>query len=435
MSLILPLTISYIKEKWLHAGFQRYFQNISWIFFAKIASMGISFLATALIARKLGPLNYGQLSYALSFTGLFGFLATLGIDQILYRDLVKFPEKRNEYMGTALSLRIVASIITTIICTLSAFLFSPKDVSQLLIFIVSLTFIFSSFQLLNYEFQAEVKSKYTSILSLIIVLILNILKIIAILSGNGVIYLALLVLLEPILYATGFIYFRIKKFGTIRNWSFSKNIASQILKDSSPLIFASAFFAIYARIDQVMIKNILDTHSVGLYSSAVTISEVWYFIPNIIVGAFFPAIVNAKKTSEKLYYQRIKKMFFVLFFVSILTALPTALLSKYLITIIFGAGFLGALTVLQIYVWSNIGAALNMLAQQILIVENYTKIISINTFVGMAMNVILNIILIPRYGMTGAALASLISYLAPTISLLFFPHTRKMILNIFRNNK
>ena len=414
----------YIKEKWEHAGFQKYLRNTSWIFFGKIASMAISFLATAYIARSLGPTNYGQLSYAISYVGLFGFIATLGIDQILYRDLIKYPEKRNEYMGTALTLRIAASIVTVIICTLSALFLSTKDVSMFLIFLISSTFVFNAFQLLNYEFQAEAKAKYPTSVSLIVVLILNILKIVVVFEGNGVIYLAGIILLEPILYAIGFIYFRIKVYGSIAYWKFDKEIAVSMLKDSFPLIFASAFVGIYARIDQVMIKNMIDTASVGLYDSAVRISELWFFLPNIIVGALFPAIMNARKTSEQLYYARIRKLFFALMAVAILTALPTALLSKYLILIIFGPKFLGALGVLKIYVWSNIGAALTLLMQHLLIAENHSKIILFTAFFGMAINVGLNIFLIPAYGMSGAAIASLISYFIPFLSLVLFKDSR-----------
>lgn len=427
-----PITISYAKEKWQHAGFQKYFQNMGWLFVGKMASMAISFIATIYIARNLGPTNYGQLSYAVSYVGLFSFLASLGIDQILYRDLIRYPEKRNEYMGSALSLRLISSVLTIIICTISAVIWSPKDISLLLIFVVSLTFIFSSFQLLNCEFQAEVKSKYPSIVSVVSVLILNILKIIVILSGKGIIYLALVLLLEPMLYAAGLVYFRIKEYGTIKNWKFDRGITITILKDSFPLIFASAFVAIYSRIDQVMIKSIIDTQSVGLYDSAVRISELLYFIPNMIIWSVFPAIINAKKVSDELYYKRVKKLLVVLLIISIATALPTGLLSKYLIAIIFGASFIGAVPVLQIYVWSGIGASLSFLTQQLLIAENLTKVVSVTTFFGMASNVALNIIWIPKYGMVGAAYATFISYIVPFASLLLFRRTRSMVFSIFK---
>jgi len=297
---------------------------------------------------------------------------------------------------------------------------------------VSLTFVFGSFLLLGYEFQAEAKSKYPSIFSTIIIIFLNILKILVIFNDEGVIYLAGLIVLEPILYALGYWYLRTREYGSLKNLKFDGLVAISILKDSFPLIFASAFVAASARIDQVMIKNMMDTESVGLYDSAVRISELLYFVPNIIITALFPAIINSKKVSDELYYKRTKKLFVLVVGISIFLAIPTALLSKYLITIIFGAGFIGAFPVLQIYVWSNIGAAMSILVGSFLVAENMTKIISLTTFCGMITNVILNLILIPKYGMSGAAFASLISYTIPFLSVFFFKKTRQLALNIFK---
>ncbi len=423
-------TLAFIKEKWSHSGFQKHFQNLGWMFFARLGSMAISFIATAYIARTLGATNYGQLSYAVSFVGLFSFLASLGIDQILYRDLIRYPEKRDVYMGSAVGVKLMASIATMLICSGFALFFSPMDVSFFLILLISFSFIFNSFQCISYEFLADTKTKYTSILSLAIVLILNALKLVFIFNGFGVIYLAGVILLEPILYSIGYIYLRTKNYGSIRQWRYDKKIALDILKNSFPLIFASAFFAIYARIDQVMIKNMIDTESVGLYDSAVRISELWYFIPHLVVAALFPAIVNAKKASEDLYYKRVRNLFILIMSISALTALPTAILSKHIIGIVFGAGFIGAVGVLKIYIWSNIGSALNLLTQQMLIAENYTKTISITAFLGMITNVGLNIIFIPKFGMEGAAYASLISYVIPFLSLLLFKKTRGFLIKI-----
>ncbi len=427
------LSWSNIKEKWSHTGFQKYFQSMGWMFFARLGTMVVSFITTAYIARGLGATNYGQLSYAMSFVGLFSFLASLGIDQVLFRDLIKYPEKRNAYMGSAITLRLLASSITVIICFVTALFVSHNDVSLLLIFIISISFIFSSFQLISYEFLADSKSKASSLLSLAVIIILNVLKLTVIINDQGVIYLAGIILLEPFLYGLGYIYLRTKEYGTIKQWRFDKEIFWSILKDAFPIIFASAFFSIYARIDQVMIKHMIDTESVGLYDSAVRISELWYFIPHIVVSALFPAIINAKKVSETLYYQRTKKLILLIVSISIITALPTSLLSNSIIGIVFGAGFAGAVTILQIYVWSNVGAALTMLSQQILIAENFTKTISLTTFFGMLTNITLNLFLIPTHGMAGAAYASLISYVIPFISLLFFTKSRRIVIAIFKS--
>ncbi len=426
--------LAYIKEKWAHTGFQRYLKNTSWIFFVKIASILISLLATAIIARKLGPSNYGQLSYALSFTAVFSFIASLGIDQILYRDIIKYPEQKNKYIGSALIMKIAAGLVTFCICVITAFFFSVHDISFLLIIIIAFSFIFNSFQLINFEFHADVKAKYPSIVSLIVIIILNVLKITVIFLDKGVLYLAFIILLEPILYMIGLLYYRRKIYGTIKNWKFDKHVALLILKDSWPLIFSSAFISIYSRIDQVMIKNMMDAHSVGLYSASVSISEAWYFLPNIIVGSILPAVINAKKVSEGMYYQRIKKLLIVLLLVSVGTALFTIIFSPLIISIIYGKQFLSAVPVLNIYVLSNIATSVVLLITNYLIIENHRKALLILPLSGAILNVILNIFLIPKFGITGAAWATAISYTLSIASIFIFKLPRIAAINILKKN-
>jgi O-antigen/teichoic acid export membrane protein len=117
--------VSYVKERFYNPGVRKHSKNISWMFFARIGSMVISFLATAYTARNLGPTNYGELSYAISFTALFGFIASLGIDQILQRDLIKYPEKRNVYLGSAVTIRVISSLLAISVCVTSAIFLSP----------------------------------------------------------------------------------------------------------------------------------------------------------------------------------------------------------------------------------------------------------------------------------------------------------------------
>ena len=423
-------SLAYIKEKWAHAGFQKYFQNIGWMFFARLGSMVISFIATAYIARNLGPTNYGELSYAISFVGLFSFIAALGIDQVLYRELIEHPEHRNKYMGSALALRLGAACIAIFLCIFFAVTFSPEDVSLYLIVLLCLGFIFNSFQIINYEFQARVEAKYPSLLSLYITILLNILKIVVIMMGEGVIYLALILLCESVFYALGFLYFRTRCYGNISGWSFDKGVAKKLLLDSWPLMFSTAFAIIYGRIDQIMIKNMLGATSVGLYDAAVRLSEVWYFIPGLITAALFPAIINAKNTSEHTYAKRLRKLALFLVLLSIAIALPTLLLSDYIIWIVFGQAFMEASLILQIYVWSTIAISLNSVASYYLIAENLKKMLLFTSCIGMITNVALNIYLIPRYGMAGAAFATLISYSLQFFAIFIVPKARKLILSV-----
>ena len=153
----------------------------------------------------------------------------------------------------------------------------------------------------------------------------------------------------------------------------------------------------------------------------------------LLLVSLLPPIINAKKISNVLYYKRTKKLLLITLLVSAGIALVTTLFSKYLIAIIFGAKFYAALPILYIYAWSGIGAALTAVSQQILLTENLTSYATRTTFSGMITNILLNILLIPRLGMSGAALATLISYTVPFLSLLLFKRSRKIVFDILRS--
>jgi O-antigen/teichoic acid export membrane protein len=423
---------SYIKEKWSHSGFQKYFRNTAWMLGSRILSMGISFLATIYIARNLGPSNFGQLSYALSFTGLFGFIASLGTENILFRDLIKYPEKRHSLLGTTFFLKIFAGTITSALCILAAILINENDVSKTLIFILALTFPLSAFSIIFLDFQSRADSKYPSIVSLSITLILNVLKVMIIATGKGIIYLALVLLLETVLSTIFALFiYQTKTKDSIALWRFDKKYAYILLRDSAPLILFSAFSMIYARVDQVLIKNMMNATSVGLYDSAVRVSEVWSFIPGIILAALYPAIVNSKTNSEEIYNVRLGRLAVLLFIIAVSIAIPVTFFAENIINILYGQAFIGGVIVLKIYIWAGIGTFLGILASHYLITENYRKIISFTAFFPMACNVVLNLIWIPLYGIEGAAWATLISYSLTPLSLLLFKPTRTRIRKVY----
>ena len=403
------------------------------MFFAKILSLIVSFFSVAYVVRGLGPANYGQLSFSVSFVSIFSFIATLGIDQVLYRDLIKYPEKKDVYLGTSFMLKMLAGFISVLICLFTAYFAQYEFITFLLIAITSLTFIFVPLQIIGIEFQSEVRSKYPSIISLFVVITLNILKILTIAFGKGIIYMAFISLFEPILIGTIYIVFRKMYYRKPLVWKYDDGIAKQLLRDSWPMMFASAFALIYARIDQVFIKHLIDVSSVGIYDAAVRITEAWYFIPNIIVISLLPAIINAKKVSETQYSNRLGNLTILLVTLSILVAIPVSLFSPFIMNLLYGASFVTGSTVLSIYIWSGIGTSLSNLVTNYLIAENQRRIIFISTLVSMISNVILNIIFIPKYGIVGSAWATFFSYMITPISMIFFKTTRARLVHIVKS--
>lgn len=413
-NLFYKITPSWVQERLKaninKSGIKRYAKNTAWALVAKILSVIISFFVTIYLVRYLGPEHYGNLSYAVSFVGIFSVISTLGIDNVLYRELIMYPEKRNEYLGTAFILKLTAGILATISTILGALFLSTDDVSKLIILILSGTFIFNAFYVVIYEFQANVEQKYPSLVSLAVVIILNILKIGVIVFDQGIIYIGFVLLLESILYAALFAYIRTKRYGKISSWSFNKGTATNILRDSWPFIFIALFASIYARIDQVMLKHLIDSSAVGLYDAAVRIAEVWLFLPGIIASSLFPAIINAKNSSIREYKKRLIFLTILLIIIAFIVAGLSTIISKTLIVLLYGPDFLASAAIFSIYIWSGIFVSISVVLHYFLLAENKRRLIFLSSLGTMILNVSLNIVLIPILGITGAAWATLISY-------------------------
>jgi O-antigen/teichoic acid export membrane protein len=390
----------------------KYFKNTSWLFAEKILRMIVGLFVGIWIARYLGPEQFGLFSYAMSFVGLFTAIAALGLDGIVVRELVKDENKRDILIGTTFFLKLIGAILTLIILFIATQFTSNDTLTNALIFIIASSVIFQSFNVVDFYFQAKVLSKFVVFANVIMHFIGSIVKIALILNEAELIYFAYAVLFESIILALGFIYFYSKqKELSFASWKFDKNTAKSLLKDSWPLILSAIAISIYMRIDQVMIKEMLGNEAVGQYAAAVRISEAWYFIPVVIASSMFPAIINAKKISEKLYYERLQKLYDLMVWLAIAIALPMTFLSDWVINVLYGAEYNQAGDVLMIHIWAGIFVFLGVAVGKYLAVENWTKKYFYRALFGVILNVILNYFFIPIYGVSGAAISTLLGQL------------------------
>jgi O-antigen/teichoic acid export membrane protein len=183
-----------------------------------------------------------------------------------------------------------------------------------------------------------------------------------------------------------------------------------LLKDSWLMMVAGAAILIYMKIDQVMIKEMLSSGAVGQYAAAVRLSEAWYFIPMVIGNSLFPAIINAKKQSEELYYTRLQNLYDMMVCMAIAIALPMTFLSDWLVNLLYGVEYNQAGSVLMIHIWAGLFVFLSVANDKWFYIENKSKLLIIKVFIGAISNIGLNFIFIRKYGINGAAVASIISY-------------------------
>jgi O-antigen/teichoic acid export membrane protein len=300
--------------------------------------------------------------------------------------------------------------VTILLTGLTLFLIREETYTSILILIASGTFIFQSFSVIEYYFRGTVEAKYNTYALSASVILSSTLKVIFIIIKAPLIYFVLAVVFEYFALAVGLVLvYHSRKF-SIFNWKYSKSLATSLFKDSWPLALSGIVVMVYMKIDQVMIKNMMSEESVGYYAAAVRLCEAWYFIPVTLCNAIFPAIVNAKNVSEEFYNNRMQKLYDILTWLAIGIAVPVTIFSGQIIQLLFGNEFSPAGPVLTIYIWAGVAVFLGVASSQYLINENLTKLSFIRTLVGMILNVILNLIFIPLYGIIGSAVATLVSY-------------------------
>ena len=408
----------------------KYFKNTSWLFAEKILRMVVGLLVGIWVARYLGPDKFGLLSFAHSFVGLFTIFATLGLDEIVVRELVKDESRRDSLVGTTFWLKLFGAFLVLLVLAF-AINFTSNDVdTHILVFIIASATIFQSFNIVDFYFQSKILGKFVAYANFISLFISTIVKIALILSHASLLAFAWVVLFDSFVLACGFIYFFLKHSTfRIKYLIFHKSTAIDLLKDSWPLIFSGGVLMIQARIDQVMIKEMLGSLEVGYYSVAMRLIEAVAFIPMLLKSSLYPSIQSAKIQSKALYQDRLLNFYRLNFLFFLVLAIPIFIFAEPIIVLLFGieyqpAGVLLALLSIRLF-FTNMGVARGTY----IVTENLMKFSMFTMILGTIVNIYLNYVLIPNYGARGAIVATIVSFFT-TIYLvdIFYSKTRHNVI-------
>lgn len=417
--------IAKIKSLKNHQGFMKYFKNTSWLLAEKILRLSFGLIVGIWVARYLGPEQYGFLSFAQSFVGLFAVLATLGLDVIIVRELVKNKSNQDTILGTSFLLKLVGSFVAVFLLIIFSSFLSNDGLSDKLIYIIAISIIFQSFTVIDFYFQSCVRSKYVAIVNIFSAIVSSLIKIMFILFDAPLIAFAIIISIDTMIVAVGYVIYYFRDNLSIFSWKFDAEYAKSLLKDSWPLIVSGFIYTVYMKIDQIMIKELMDASAVGQYAAAVRLSEAWYFVPMVIASSIYPAIINAKKEDTKQYYLSLQKLYNYMVIGAIITALLISFTNEWIIDFLYGSQYNQAANVLVLHVWAGLFVALGIASGKWFLTENLQSILMINTAIGAISNILMNYYLINQFGIVGAAVSTLISYsLATYFSLLLFKKTR-----------
>ncbi|AMA10015.1 flippase [Picosynechococcus sp. PCC 73109] len=401
--------------------------NISWLSFEYAVRMIIGFFMSAWMARYLGAAQLGTLNYAGAIIILLHPLSKLGLDTLVIRSLVNFPQEKNKILGTVFWLKLViSSIISLGLIATGVYLFLRTDNTEfsLIFLILSSSILFQAFEVVNFWFSAQVQSKYIVAIKILVFIVVTLSKVALLILQVPLIYFAWIIFGEAALEASGFVLvYQLKKCPFKLEWN--TEIAKSLLHESWPLILSGLSIILYMKTDLVMLGSIVGEEAVGIYSSATKISEIWYFIPNIIIASVSPSIYAAKEKNKKQYYEKIKDLLSFLIRLSLMISLPILFTASPLILMIYGPEYFAAGTILKIHIWATLFVFMGTGISPWFIAEKLSNYSFWITFSGALLNIILNIFLIPKYSGVGAAISTVISQLFSGFLInAFFSQTR-----------
>lgn len=399
-------------------GFQKYFKNTSWLFIERVVRLLVVLLTGIYVARYLGPEEFGQLNYAMGFVGLFFAFVSMGLDEIVVRDLVREPERRDEILGTAWPLKLLGVLVLLASVAVATFFKDMDDVTTNLVLIIAVSELFRIFNMTDFYFLAQVKAKRSMQVQMTQVLISAAIKVGLVLIGAELIWFAWVYVVEGVVISAGYVLAYQKEGLKISAWRSNVKLMKALLNESWPLIIYGMALLIQAKINQVMIGDILTKQKgagyanaqVGQYSVALKMIEAMGFLPVIIQKSLAPAVTAAKVRDQKLYEERLLNQYRLMFLMFLITAIPLYLVAEPMIIFLYGnefapAGFLLSLFAIRL-LFTNMGMAKSSFIAN----ESLFKYSLITAVLGAGINITMNYFLIPSLEAEGAIWATIGSF-------------------------
>jgi len=400
--------------------------NAGWLFVLRILRILWALFVSIWLARYLGPLQFGNFNYAIAFVALFGPLARLGLNGIVVRDIVREPERTDEILGTTFLLKLVGGIACFGVVVGAVSLLRPGDtLTKVLVGIIAFGIIFQAFDSIDIWFQSQVQSKYVVYAKSAALILANLAKILLILAEASLVAFAWVSALEIVAGAIGMaVVYRVRGY-YIQAWRANVSRVKSLLGQSWPMILAGVLAVVYLRIDQIMLGEMVGQREVGVYSTAVRISEVWYFVATAVTISVFPALVRSKSLGREIYEVRLQQLYDFLVWIALVVAVVLTFTSGPLVKLLYGEEYSGGGLILAIHIWAGLFVFVREALGKWLINEGFMKFFLLGNGLGAAVNVLLNWFLIPAYGGVGAAVATVVSYaVAGYLACFIVPQTR-----------
>lgn len=404
----------------------RELNNAAWIIGEQVFQMAISFFIMILSARYLGPSNYGLINYTASFVTFTTSVVTLGMDGVVIKKMVDFPDREGEYLGSCMAFRLVSAFVCGAGSIAVVWMLNPGDnLMLMLVAVQSVQLIFKAVSVLDSWFQRHLKAKYVSLAKMLSCIIVAAYRIYLLVTRKSVVWFAFSSTLTMLVIAVVLVISYQKNKNS--RLKVSVKCGFDVLKDSYHFIISGLMTAIYGQMDKIMLGGMISSASVGFYTTAASLCSMWLFVPLAVINSLRPGILEQKsRGNEQLYMFKLQKLYSIIIWICMIVSIGVFVFGGFAIRILYGEAYSGAIRPLKILIWSETFAMIGSARGAWILAENKNKYVKYYLGMGAALNLLLNSTLIPVYGAEGAAVATLITQIFTSmIAPLLFKGTRE----------
>ena len=376
---------------------------------AEVTNKIIALVLIVIIARYLGDVGFGQYSFIITLMMLFHVLANFGLDELTIREVAKNKDKTEFYIGSALSLKLILSLITFVLLSLAVNLMGKTTLVIYSIYLAGLAIIFSSLaNTFDAIFNAYEKLELKALILILTKLVVLSLTVFAIFLRKSLITLVGVLLIGEIVRLIFSCLIYMKKIDTFRP-KVDAALRKNLFLAAIPFVVIGVMALIYFKIDIVMLSVMKTDQVVGWYSAAFGLLATLMFIANSYNLAIFPVISRYTVLEKKLFAFSWEKSVKYLLIFSLPIAIGTTILADRFILLFYSTGFEPSIIALRILIWTLPWIFVNSINMRVLYASNYQKKAAIVVGISMIINIVLNLLLIPKYSYIGASLATIFS--------------------------
>jgi len=409
---------------------KRITKNVISLTILEIASKLLSFVLVIFLARYLGDAKFGQYNFILSFIMLAGILTDLGLTTLAIRDLSRDISQARKNLGNITLLKIFLSTVSIISAIVVINLMHYPDEIRLAVYLMTPTLLFNSISP-TYIYRAFKKMETEAIVGITINALTAGLTLGALFLGYGLISVILIALIGS---AIGFVLNWLVVLKKFIKPIFEINfvVLKNTLRKALPFGLTAVFVMLYVKIDTIMLSVMKGDAVVGWYGAAYSLVLALNFIPGVFIHSIFPEFSELFVKSKEKMIHLYKLVYKCLFIIGLPITIGIILLADKFILLFYDSGYANSIMALQILSGIIAIGFLNWLSGTALNSINKQKLFAAVVGFGAVFNILLNLLLIPKYSLIGAGIATVLTELLVFISMHYFASKYVYKINLLR---